>query len=144
MFTLGIVLGVAISSIQAQDRPLDEGQRLFGSYCTACHQYDDQGMGEAPPLDNTPWVLGPAERLVRIVLHGVKGRMVIAGKVYDREMPGFGRVLSDLEVAALTTYVRARFGSSSVPVNESHVRRVRKEHAGRTSYWTADELLELR
>lgn len=101
-------------------------------------------MGEAPPLEGAPWVLGPAERLIRIVLHGVEGRMVIAGKEYDREMPGLGRVLSNSEVAAVATYVRARFGSSTSPVSEVEVQRVREEHAGRTSYWQADELLELR
>ena len=89
-------------------------------------------------------MVGPAERLIRIVLHGVKGRMVVAGKEYDREMPGFGKVLSDSQAAAVATYVRARFGSSTAPVSEAEVRRVREQHAGRTSYWQADELLELR
>ena len=101
-------------------------------------------MGEAPPLEGTPWVVGPAERLIRIVLHGVQGRMVVADKEYDREMPGFGRVLSNSQVSAIATYVRARFGSSTARVSEAEVQRVREEHAGRTSYWQADELLELR
>ena len=141
---LAAPIALGIGDVPAQDPSSRQGQRLFDSYCSACHQYDDQGMGEAPPLDGAPWVVGPAERLIRIVLHGVKGRMVVAGKEYNREMPGFGRVLSNSEVSAVATYVRARFGSSTAPVSEAEVQRVREEHLGRTSYWQADELLELR
>ena len=121
-----------------------EGVRLFDSYCSACHQYDDQGMGDAPPLDNSPWVVGPAERLVRIVLHGVRGRIEVDGKEYDREMPGFGGTLSDAQVASLVTYTRARFGSDGGPVEAYEVARVRKDNEGRTAYWSASELLEIR
>ena len=101
-------------------------------------------MGEAPPLDNSPWVVGPAERLIRIVLHGVEGPIEVNGKTYDREMPGFGGMLTDRQTAALATYARARFGASAPPVTPQDVMRVRKNHAGRTAYWSAAELLDLR
>lgn len=140
---LAAFLALGLGEVSGQDGS-SQGQRLFDIYCSACHQYDDQGMGEAPPLEGAPWVVGPAERLIRIVLHGVKGRMVVGGKEYNREMPGFGKVLSDSQVSAVATYVRARFGSSTAPVSEAEVQRVREEHTGRTSYWQADELLELR
>jgi mono/diheme cytochrome c family protein len=120
------------------------GERLFNSYCSACHQYDDQGMGEAPPLDDSPWVIGPSERLIRIILHGVKGRIEIGGRVYDREMPGFGRVLSDEEAAELATYTRSRFGSTAAAITADEVERIRRENADRAEYWLADELLRLR
>lgn len=101
-------------------------------------------MGEAPPLEGAPWVTGPAERLIRIILHGVSGRIEMDGKVYDREMPGFGRVLSDRETASLASYVRKRFAQVTTPVTSAEVKRVREEHAQRTTYWPADELLEIR
>ena len=129
---------------QHEESGADSGQRLFESYCSACHQYDRQGMGEAPPLDSSPWVAGPPERLIRIVLHGVEGRIEIEGKVYDREMPGFGGTLSDRQTAALATYARSRFGAGPEPVPVAEVRRVRQAHAGRTRYWPASKLLELR
>ena len=127
-----------------QDQAENAGERLFDSHCSACHQYDNQGMGEAPPLENSPWVTGPAERLVRVLLHGVTGRIEIGGRVYDREMPGFGRVLSDEEVANLATYTRSRFGADDATVTEDEVARIRREHADRTEYWPADELLRIR
>lgn len=140
------LIGLALATpVLALDAPIDQlGESLFDSYCSACHQYDDQGMGEAPPLDGAPWVTGPADRLVRIVLHGIKGRIEVRGKLYDREMPGFGRMLSDRQVAALVTYTRSRFGAKRPAVKPSEVARIRQEHAGRTEYWPADELLRLR
>lgn len=122
----------------------NDGERLFDSYCSACHQYDDEGMGEAPPLENSPWVVGPSERLVLILLHGVSGRIELNGRIYDREMPGFGRILSDQETAALATYTRQRFGAAEPNVTPDEVKRIRGKHADRTEYWPADELLELR
>lgn len=133
-----------VLSASGQESELVAGKRLFDVYCSACHQYDDQGMGEAPPLENSPWVSGSAERLVRIVLHGVKGRIELAGKVYDREMPGFGRILSDKDAALLVSYTRWRFGSTNPAVTTAQVARIRRDHAGRTEYWPADELLRLR
>lgn len=137
--------GVSHAGAQQQGESApNRGERLFESHCSACHQYDDQGMGEAPPLAGSPWVVGPSERLVRILLHGITGRIEMGGRVYDREMPGFGRVLSDADMAALATYTRSRFGAAKPRVAADEVKRIRDEHAGRTAYWHADELLELR
>ena len=117
------------------------GERLFVAYCAACHQYDGQDVGQAPPLAGTAWVTGPEERLIKIVLHGIRGQFEIAGQVYNREMPGFGEVFSDQDVASLLTFVRHRFGRLEEPVETSTVEKVRSEHRGRTEYWQAEKLI---
>jgi mono/diheme cytochrome c family protein len=123
-------------------RPLAEpGKVHFDNYCSACHQYDAQGMGEAPPLDKSPWVVGSEERLIRIVLHGVRGPIEVHGKTYNREMPGFGQILPDAEIAALLSFVRKRFGEPSPPILAAAVGRVRAASPGRTEYWSVEELL---
>ena len=85
---------------------------------------------------------GPADRLVRIVLHGVRGPIEVAGRTYNREMPGFGTILSDREIASLLSFVRMRFGDPSPPITAEAVSDVRVAHEHRTDYWTVDELLE--
>lgn len=122
----------------------EPGSVHFRNYCAACHQYDGQGMGSAPPLSGSPWVKGPEDRLIRLALHGVSGPMEVGGKIYDQEMPGFGEVLTDADMAALLTFVRSRFGDGSPPVTEAAVRRVRAREQGRTQYWRVSELLEQR
>ena len=138
-----VVWLVLVSSAVGQDGVGSDGERLFDIYCSACHQYDGGDMGEAPPLEGSPWVGGPPERLVLIVLHGVTGRIEMGGKVYDREMPGFGGVLSDQDLAALANYARARFTTEPSAVTANQVARIRNRHSGRTEYWQADELLRL-
>ena len=122
----------------------DRGSRHFQNYCAACHQYDGQGMGDAPPLAGSPWVTGPEDRLIRIVLHGLRGRMEIEGKLYDQEMPGFGQVLPDADLAALLTFLRGRFGASGTPVTAEAVGRIRAANQSRTRYWSVEELLAIR
>ena len=67
--------------------------------------------------------------------------MEIAGKIYDREMPGFGEILSDRETASLLTFVRRRFGELGEPVKPPDIGKVRSAHPNRTDYWRVGELL---
>jgi mono/diheme cytochrome c family protein len=120
----------------------DPGKIHFQSYCAACHQYDGQGAGEAPPLDGSTWVTGSEIRLINIVLHGVHGPMEVFGKTYNQEMPGFGRILSDADVASLLSFVRKRFGAVSEPITPGTVGRVRAANPTRTDYWNVQELLQ--
>ena len=147
MASLGlIVLLAACASRPARvSTPSPEpGRTHFQNYCAACHQYDGQGVGEAPPLDGSSWVTGPQDRLIKIVLHGVRGKIEVQGKTYDREMPGFGSILTDEDLASLLSFVRSRFGGSSEPITAAAVRRVRAANQDRTRYWTVGELLEQR
>src|SRR4051812_1528011 len=97
------LLGGWIAGCDARPKPAAEEPAAvrFKSYCAACHQYDGRGMGDAPPLDHSPYVVGPESRLIRIVLHGVRGRIEMSGKTWNQEMPGFGPIMSDAEVADL-------------------------------------------
>ena len=140
LLAAGCATGPADEQVADRESTAEPGTRLFHNYCAACHQDDAQSVGEAPPLYESPWVMGPEERLIKIVLHGVRGRLEVQGETYDREMPGFGAVLSDEEVASLLSFVRARFGSPSSPVAPEVVRSVREAHSGRTAYWDIDEL----
>ena len=114
----------------------------FQSYCAACHQYDGQGMGDTPPLAGSPWIAGPEKRLIRIVLNGVRGPIEVSGKTWNQEMPGFGQILSDTDIAALLSFVRKRFGATGEPITPAAVSRVRAASQNRIGYWSVDELLE--
>ena len=92
-------------------------------------------------MADSPWVTGSPERLIKIVLHGVKGEMKVQGQTYDREMPGFGTILPDARIASLLSFVRHSFGAAGQPISADDVRRIREEHRKRTQYWTVEELL---
>ena len=138
-----LLVGCGVRREQAVRMPAAEpGKAQFESYCAACHDYDGQGIGQAPPLEASSWVMGPEKRLIRIALHGVRGTIEVSGKTYNREMPGFGQVLLDAEVASLLSYVRRRFGGTSEPITPGAVSQVRAASQNRTDYWTVEELLE--
>ena len=142
LWPLVFLAGCAAHHRQAHLLDAEPGQIEFQRYCAACHRYDGERMGDAPPLAGSPWVTGSESRLIRILLHGVRGPMVVDGKAYDREMPGLGQILSDTQVAFLLSYVRRQFGSPSEAVTAEMVRRVRAANRTRTEYWRVDELLE--
>jgi mono/diheme cytochrome c family protein len=120
----------------------DPGRALFDSHCAACHLLGGLGnMGEAPPLEGSPWVMGPENRLIKIVLHGLRGRIEIGGKSYNQEMPAFGKVLADADIASLLSFVRQSFGGGSPPISPETISRVRSANQDRTDYWNAAELL---
>jgi mono/diheme cytochrome c family protein len=137
---LMLAAGCAAHRKSATVAPAAPGLVQFRNYCAACHQYDGQGVGDAPPLAGA-WVTGPEGRLIKIVLHGVRGPVEVSGKIYDREMPGFGPVLSDQQVASLLSYVRHQFGGAAGPISPETVRQVRDANSGRTEYWRVEELL---
>jgi mono/diheme cytochrome c family protein len=136
-----LLTGCAPRRTPAPLGPPDMGRARFESYCAGCHLNEGPWMrGEAPPLENSSWVSGPEERLIRIAMHGLRGLIEVDGRRYNQEMPGIGAVLSDGEIAALLSHVRGRFGGG--PVSTGSVARIRAAHPGRTELWTVDELLK--
>jgi hypothetical protein len=124
-------------------RTVCSGSTDYERFCSACHGSDGLASdGEAPPLAGSAWVSGPAARLIKIVLHGLRGPIQVGDKIYDREMPGAGRRFSDREMAALLSFVRNRWGASGAEITPSAVTRVRTASGSRNRYWTVEELLK--
>ncbi|HKS37843.1 MAG TPA: c-type cytochrome, partial [Verrucomicrobiae bacterium] len=63
-----------------QQKRFEQGKELYLISCAACHQTHGLGQeGLAPPLVDAEWPVGPPERLVRIVLHGLRGPVQVKG-----------------------------------------------------------------
>jgi mono/diheme cytochrome c family protein/glucose/arabinose dehydrogenase len=129
----------------AQQKLYDQGHVIFGQICAACHQPSGLGMaGTAPPLVDSEWLLGPQDRVVRIVLNGLHGPIKVGKHAVDLEMPGL-KVLTDEQIASALTYLRREWGHEGNPIEITSVERIRKEIADRgDSEWTAEELLAIR
>jgi len=137
-----LLAGCAATHKPAALQYTDPGRTQFESYCAACHLSNGPGMtAEAPPLEGSPWVTGPADRLIKIVLHGLRGAVEVSGKTYNQEMPAVGQVLTDAQIASLVSYVRQRFGASDTPILPAAVSEVRAATRNRTVYWTVEELM---
>ena len=116
------------------------------SHCATCHQTNGQGSGSVyPPLVDSPWVTGSEERLIKLALHGMWGKMQVRGKIYDPSrgvppMTAFRDLLSDQDMADVLTFVRNTWGNKASPVNAETVARVRAESSSRTTFWKPEEL----
>lgn len=132
----------AVTSLTAAEKAMvQKGAVVFRGACAACHQLDGRGQqGLAPPLRDSEWVTGPAERLVKIALHGVRGPIEVDGSTWDLEMPGQGH-LSDKELAQVLSYLRRAFGHQASCIEPKQVQQERKRAKKRGAAWTAAELL---
>jgi mono/diheme cytochrome c family protein len=101
------------------------GRKVYESLCLACHMADGSGVpGMHPPLAKTDWVTGDKERLIRITIQGLSGKIEVNGRVYNSVMPPNGH-LSNREIADVLTYIRQDFGNDASEVTEEEVQKVR-------------------
>jgi mono/diheme cytochrome c family protein len=120
----------------------EKGKQIYSTICVACHQPTGLGMaGLAPPLVDSEWVLGPPDRIVRIVTQGLSGPIEVAGSKVQLEMPGLP-IFDDEQVAAIATYIRREWEHTGGAVSPSFVTGVRASIKDRTKPWTAEELLK--
>jgi mono/diheme cytochrome c family protein/glucose/arabinose dehydrogenase len=140
----GVTLAIEPPALtEAQQNSFETGGTLYAAVCAACHQVDGRGLeGLAPPLLDSEWVLGPSERPVRIVLHGVRGPIQVLGKTHTGDMPPLG-VLPDEQIAAILTYVRRARGHTASPVDPGEVTRIRAATANHTDAWSPEELKQI-
>src|SRR5436309_766495 len=83
-----ILAGCAHGRHHASISHTDSGRTRFETYCAGCHLNEGPWMmGEAPPLEGSSWVAGPENRLIKIVLHGLRGPIEVRSKTYNQEMP---------------------------------------------------------
>ncbi len=99
----------SVAQAEADDREWNQsdliarGEQVYAATCVACHQAEGGGVPPAfPALDGSALVAGEHGPLVDIVLNGKTGTAMAA----------FGAQLSDVEVAAVLTYLRNSWGNN--------------------------------
>jgi len=121
------------------------GGTLYNSVCFACHGTDGrgapapgaQGRTIAPPLADSPRVLGDERATIAIVLHGLLGK--VNGIDYGAPMVPMSSY-PDAELANVLTYIRNSFGNRAPAVEPAAVAARRAGDARRSGSWTLEEL----
>ena len=79
------------------DELMERGEKVYGTYCAACHQANGNGItGVFPALNGSPMVLEDIEGHIDIILNGKPGTA----------MQAFAAQLNDADLAAVVTYER--------------------------------------
>ena len=137
----GIAAAAAEQAAAAVQDPVAAGRAVYNQNCQGCHQATGKGIpGAFPPIVDSEWVTGPAETVVRILLHGLQGPVEVAGATYNGAMPAWKDVLKDEEIAAVATYIRQLEANEAPAVPSAEVSARRAADAARTAAWTAAEL----
>jgi mono/diheme cytochrome c family protein len=141
-----LVQGGSELAKQPKAAALPAGQSKFLEICAGCHGPEGAGLfALGPPLAQSEWVHGQKQTAMRIVLLGLTGPITVAGKRFQTPdilplMPGLAFNLTDAEIAAVLTYLRANFGNQADAVSADEVGSERKQLSGRGVPYTAEEL----
>jgi mono/diheme cytochrome c family protein len=111
---------------QASGTVLARGGKLYEQQCAQCHGDQGQGVrGAYPALAGNRAVTMPVTaNLVQVVLHG-GFPPATRGNPRPFGMPPYANVLSDADVAAVITYIRAAWSNRAAPVSELDVTQQR-------------------
>lgn len=114
------------SSKAPDPRTMARGAAIYGEHCAQCH--GDRGEGAAPaypPLAANPGVNAPvAANAIKAVLNGGYAP-VTPGNPRPFGMPPYFGVLSDPDIAAVLTYIRASWGNRAAPVPSHEIEKYR-------------------
>lgn len=120
-----------------------KGQKVYGK-CTGCHGSDGKNAGY-PSLAGSKWATGETQRFAMIVLNGLSGP-TSDGKEYG-VMAAQGVGMSDVDLAAVMTYVRNSFGNDTgdvvTPEMAAAAREISQQRENAGSPVSAEELNNL-
>jgi mono/diheme cytochrome c family protein len=120
---------------------LERGRAVFDAVCALCHGVDGAGKpGQAPPLAGSDWVLGNANRMIRIPLYGLSGPIRVKDQDWNLAMPAMGAALPPNDLAAVLTYIRTAWGNKASAISPEQVQAVKTQIGNRSQPFTAAEL----
>ena len=102
-----------------------KGKKTYDRVCSPCHSADAKGIPSfSPALSGSKIVLGPSNKLIRVVLKGSAELKNYPGHNNKNEMPaqaGF----KDRRIANLLTYIRNNFGNKAPAITADEVKNER-------------------
>lgn len=118
----------AISTLSTPVQESKSGAKIYSVYCASCHKADGNGQrGLFPPLVNAEIVKGDRLRLVKLVLGGASGPLVVKGQTYNQPMPSF-KFLGDNDIAAVLNYVKTHFNKTKGNLDAALVKSARSKN----------------
>jgi glucose/arabinose dehydrogenase len=104
------------------------GEEIYLTYCGACHLSDGKGDGlRFPPLDSSEFVMGDKNKLIAILLNGLRQPISVRGKEWNNLMPSHS-FLTDDQLASTLSYVRKNFGHNTDEITPEEVSAQRNKN----------------
>jgi mono/diheme cytochrome c family protein len=103
-----------------------QGAHVYDTHCAQCHGEKGQGIAGAYPAlaGNRSVTMPVATNPIQAILYGGFAPATV-GNPRPFGMPPYVLVLSDADIAAVATYIRAAWGNQGAEVSELEVSRMR-------------------
>jgi mono/diheme cytochrome c family protein len=114
--------------LSSDDPYMVAGAAIYQDLCSACHAPDGHGVAYLIPdlaASNSVASREPTT-VLRVLLQGSPS-VATPLEPTGPAMPGFAERLSDLQLAAVATYIRNSWGHSASALNEAEVRRAHRQ-----------------
>ena len=131
---------------QRLEKKYDSGKKIFAMRCASCHQPNGLGIAtQYPPLAGSEWVSADPDLIIKVILKGLKGEILVKGEKYGTSAAvNMAAVpINDREIANVSTYVRQAWGNDYSEVKEDQVARVREESSSQQEQWIGNALQSL-
>jgi cytochrome c551 len=104
-----------------------QGERLYITHCSNCHQTDGSGLGLLyPPVNKSDFMDKNFEKVVCLMKNGIEGELIVDGKQFNKPMPGIPS-LSDLEITEISTYIYNKWGNRRDSITLQQVSGILRE-----------------
>lgn len=125
------------------------GYQIYRNLCATCHGFDGEGIvGVAPPLKSSEFIEGSSEKLALIILHGLQGPVHVNGKLYQLNgvMPGLANnsEYDDRDIANIISYIQNAFVKNGEKINIERIKELREFKPKNGTFFTEEELLDVR
>ena len=98
---------------------MERGKSIYEAQCMSCHMAEGEGLPSVfPPVAKSDY-LTDKNRLVKVILLGVRGEMTVNGTDYNGEMTAFQ--LSDQEVADVLNYIGNSWGNKTEVIKPADI-----------------------
>jgi mono/diheme cytochrome c family protein len=115
MILVTFVLSVTAISLLSFNQTFDlkasvkRGKTVYETNCMSCHMPEGAGLeGAFPPLAKSK-NLADKNRLIKVIIQGMRGPMKVNGVDYNAEMAGIR--LTNAEAADVANYIRNSWGN---------------------------------
>ncbi|MEZ2336637.1 cytochrome c [Mucilaginibacter sp. RCC_168] len=127
LFIVAVVASCQSDEQVEFNRYYSGGSVLYLAHCQNCHGEKGEGLQSLiPPLTDSVFLKQNRLSLACYLKNGLKGKITIAGREFEGEMPAAAD-LSPIEVAKVLTYVTNSFGNKQGLINLQQVQADLKE-----------------
>ena len=125
MLSVAILIIVGCNDDSISRATMDNGKKIYDTYCLGCHMEDAMGVPRLnPPLAGSELLVNDQGKSIRIVLRGSEELKAGSDSEYKNTMAALDS-LSDQEIADVLTFARNSFGNKAPKITEADVRKER-------------------